>query len=69
MKTIAIVVAAFLIAFMAYRLWAMLAKDSAALAAIPDDQLIGHYKWELAEGRDGKKYAAEYRRRHGGLPC
>lgn len=69
MKTIAIVVAAVVIAYLAYKLWAMFAKDSAALAAIPDDQLIGHYKWELAEGRDGKKYAAEYERRHGGLPC
>lgn len=69
MKTIALVVLAAVLALLAYKILAMFAKDRAAMAAIPDDQLIGHYKWELAEGRDGKKYAAEYQRRHGGLPC
>ena len=69
MKEIALAVAAVFVAFVAYKIFAMFAKDRAAMAAIPDDQLIGHYKWELAEGRDGKKYAAEYERRHGGLPC
>lgn len=69
MKTVALVLVALGMAIVAYKLFSMFAKDRTAMAAIPDDQLIGHYKWELAEGRDGKKYAAEYQRRHGGLPC
>lgn len=69
MLTTALTITVLGIAVVAYKIWAMFAKDSAAMAAIPDDQLIGHYKWELAEGRDGQKYAAEYQRRHGSLPC
>lgn len=69
MQSIVILVAILVVAYVAYKLWAMFAKDRRLMAAIPDDQLIGHYNWELAEGRDGKKFASEYQRRHGSLPC
>lgn len=69
MKTLGITIAALMLVWLVYKLWAVFAKDRAALAAIPDDQLLGHYNWELAEGRDGKKFEAEFKRRHGSLPC
>lgn len=69
MKSIAILVVVLVMGYVAYKLWAMFAKDRRLMAAIPDDHLISHYNWELAEGRDGKKFALEYQRRHGSLPC
>lgn len=69
MKTLGITIGALALSYVAFKLWSMLSKDRAAMASIPDDYLINHYKWELAEGRDGRKYAQEYKRRHGNLPC
>lgn len=39
--------------------------DIAKLRDMSDQQLIDTIAWEKAEGQDGKKYIAEFERRHG----